>query len=564
MGTYLSPGVYSIEKDISELVPAIATTTAALAGYSAKGDANNIKLITNKQQFIDEYGKPDNTSGNYFHYTALAFLEQGNKLWCYRVQQFAQHGGLAIGLTGETNETFNDLSQDFDVIFDSNYSGSLSDSTCLFTIQGKDPGTWNTRISAAIDKLKSDTKTWETGTEADASAAPIAIASVDQYTFRIKVYWENDDGDDELVETWIVSRRQKIDGYGKQLYLETKINGYSNYIYVQDNTARTDTMMPDGYATQVNFGSGADGSLYSSTAYASSIVLGWDKFANPEDVDIRILLNGGETTSVVQTKMKDLAEARADCIAILDIDFDEMGTSVAAAVTWRESTIGLNSNYCALYAPWVRINDPYNDVLIYVPPSGYVGAQFAYNDYVAQPWNAPAGFNRGLLNILSVQDIFTEGERDTLYEAQINPVQTFRGEGDVIWGQKTLTRKASALSRVNVRRLLIVIEKAMAISLRPFVFENNSEITRFRINAMLVEYLDLISSQGAFQTEAGDKGYRVVVDTTNNTPAVIDRNELRVDVFVKPIRTAEFIVLQTVITASGASFDELIARGVNL
>ncbi|MHA1692954.1 MAG: phage tail sheath subtilisin-like domain-containing protein [Candidatus Heimdallarchaeaceae archaeon] len=565
MSTYLSAGVYSIEKDISELIPSLATSTAALVGWSAKGNVDDIRLITNKQQFIDEYGKPDNTTGNYFHYTALAFLEQGNKLWCYRVQENAQYGGYAIATTGRTNETFSDLSNDIDQILDSGYSGNLTSEDCLFMIMGKDPGVWNTRISVAIDKLISSDRSWDVGSSPSPDIADSLVpADVDQYTFRIKVYWENDDGDDELVETWIVSRKHKIDGYGKQLYLEDKINGYSNYIYVQDNTDIDDTEMPDGFATQVNFGSGSDGTAYSSAEFASAIASGWDKFENPADVDIRILLNGGETNDTVQTKMKEIAESRADCIAILDIDYTQMGLGVDYAVTWRKDTININSNYCALYAPWVRINDPYNDVLIYVPPSGYVGAQFAYNDYVAQPWNAPAGFNRGMLNILSMQDIFTEGERDTLYEAQINPLQTFRGEGDVIWGQKTLTSKTSALSRVNVRRMLIVIEKAMAISLRPFVFENNSQLTRFKINAMLVEYLDLISSQGAFQTESGDKGYKVIVDETNNTPAIIDRNELHVDVFVKPARTAEFIQLQTVVTRTGASFNELIVQGVNL
>jgi hypothetical protein len=565
MGKYLSAGVYSIEKDISELVPSLATSTAALVGWSPKGDVDVIKLITNKQQFIDEYGKPDNQSGNYFHYTALAFLERGNKLWCMRVHEDAEYGGRAIATTGGTNETFSDLSNDFDeILLDSGWVGNLTVDNCLFMIMGKDPGVWNSKISVAIDKLKNDTESWDdgapTGTPDD-----IAPALVDQYSFRIKVYKENDDGDDELVETWVVSRKHKINGYGKQMYLEDKINGYSDYIYVQDNTTLADDVMPDGFTTQVNLGAGNDGTAYVSMS-DSAFELGWDKFLNPAEVDIRILLNGGETSKVVQTAMQAIVEARSDCFAILDIDYDEMESSVADAVNWRRGsdTCNINSSYCGMYAPWIRINDPYNDVLIYVPPSGFVGAQFAYNDYVAQPWNAPAGFNRGLVNIIGVQTIFSQGERDVLQEAQINPVQSFRGEGDVIWGQKTMQVKNSALSRVNVRRLLIVIEKAMAISLRPYVFENNSDLTRFLIEAMLVEYLGLLSSQGAFQLEAGDKGFRVVVNTSNNTPAVIDLQELHVDVFVKPARTAEYIQLQTITTSSGSSFDELIARGVNL
>jgi len=199
---------------------------------------------------------------------------------------------------------------------------------------------------------------------------------------------------------------------------------------------------------------------------------------------------------------------------------------------------------------------------VYVPLSGQVAAQIAYNDYVANPWDAPAGFSRGRMDVIALSNVFTKGERNTLYQAQINPIQMFRGEGIVIWGQKTEQAKSSALSSINVRRLLIVIEKSIAISLRSFVFEPNNEITRFRLEAMLKEYLDMLSAQGAFQIEGGDRGYHVLCDETNNTPATIDRGELNVDVFIKPIRSAEYIQLQTIVTSSGASFEELIARGV--
>lgn len=576
MSKYLSAGVYSLEKDLSELALSVATTTAALVGWSAKGDVGALKLITNKQQFLDEYGEPDNTSGNYFHYTALAFLEQGNQLWCLRVEENAKYGGLGISNTvlGGTNEEFSDLSNDIDdIIDDSNMA--LTPADCLFVIMGKDPGIWNSRISVAIDQLINDTESWDVGAPIG-TPDDIVPAKVDQYTFRIKVYWENDDGDDELVETWIVSRKQKLDGFAKQLYLENRINGYSDYISVKDNTGIGDTVLPDSVGMSlvsgvittdaVNLGAGSIGTAYTSAAFASAIASGWDEFANPADIDVRLLLNGGETTKTVQLKMNQIAVSRADCFAILDMDYAEMGKGVAEAVTWRRgvATCNLNSSYCAMYAPWQRINDPYNDVLIYVPSSGYVGAQYVYNDYVAQPWMAPAGFKRGTLNVISMQDIFSKGERDVLQQAQINPLQSFTGEGDVIWGQKTMLVKNSALSRVNVRRLLIMLEKTMAVSLRQFVFENNNEITRFRAEAVLTEYLTLLSSRGAFQTEAGDKGFKVVINEFNNTPAVIDRNEMAVDVFVKPARTAEYIQLQTIVTTSGASFDELLARGVNL
>jgi len=275
-------------------------------------------------------------------------------------------------------------------------------------------------------------------------------------------------------------------------------------------------------------------------------------------------LNGGETDTTVQTKLKTLAEARKDCVAILDMPYDQL-TSVTSMVTWRDTTQNFNSSYCAVYTPWVKWYDQYNDKIVELPPSGFVGSQIAYNDYVAQPWYAAAGLNRGILSTaLGLTQVFTEGERDTLYTAQINPIQTMRGDGVAIWGQKMEKTKASALDRLNVRRLLIVIEKSLSAALRYFVFEPNSEFTRFRITGMCEEYLDTLYTKGAFQSSGEDKGYKVVCDTTNNTPATIDLNELHVDIYVKPIRVAEYIQLNVIVTTTGTDFTELIAQGIEL
>jgi len=541
MGIYLSPGVYSIEKDISDIVTRIATASAALVGYSDKGSIDEIKLITSDQQFIDEYGEPDPATGHYFHYTALAYLSKGNTLYCLRVALNALYGGVNImgSLSGDSNAalTAGKTSKTF-------YVDSLLPDK-LFEILGVNPGDWNNRIGIIITDIKD-------GSEEEVT---------DQYTFKINVYWQDDDGNWAQVESWKVSRKKKVDGFGKQLYLEDKINGVSKYIYVADS-ALADTLLPKAQATRLNFEEGSDGSAITS----SELVDGWEEFANPDRVDIRLLLNGGETATAVQIEIKAVAEARADCIAILDVPWLSL-SSVTAMVTFRDTTQNFNSSYCSLFTPWVQIWDSYNDVLIDVPPSGYVAAQIAYNDYVGKPWSAPAGMNRGRLDVQRTSSpsgrmVFTEAERDVLYEAEINPIQEFKGEGIVVWGQKTEARKSSALNRINVRRLLIVIEKSMAISLRTFVFEPNDEITRFRVESLLNEYLENLSAQGAFQTEGEDMGFHVVCDETNNTSSVIDNNELRVDVFVKPIRAAEFIRLQTIVTATGASFEELIERGV--
>src|ERR1019366_3215316 len=149
----------------------------------------------------------------------------------------------------------------------------------------------------------------------------------------------------------------------------------------------------------------------------------------------------------------------------------------------------INSSYTALYAPWLNIQDAYNDKLLQVPPSGWIAGQMAYNDFVGNPWTAPAGFNRGVLNVLGATKIFTQGERDVLYPENVNCIQTFQGEGTVIWGQKTQQAQASALDRINVRRSLIVIEKALSIALRQFVFEENNQANRFRMWSMIDGFL---------------------------------------------------------------------------
>jgi len=547
MGNYISPGVYTKEKDLSTIVPNVATTVAALVGYSTRG-ALIPTLVTNSQQFISEYGEP--VAGRYFHYTALAFLEKGNALYCRRVVNGALYAGVDIkdadSDASEVNDGFTTGQSTAAFYYDS------SESNVLFNIFAKDPGVWGSNIKIIIKDINN--LYYDEDTD-------YACEVADQYTFVIEVYYPDSDGDYSLVESWKVSRVTKTNGYGKQLYLEDVINDYSAYILVADNTDIASTSIPKANAEidgvdYVQCASGSDG----NAATSSQIVAAWGDFENTEDIDIRIMLAGGYTSVSVCNEMIRIAEARKDCIAILDVPYASVITP-AITVAWRRDTLNANSSYAGLYAPWVTINDSYNDKVIEVPPSGYVGAQFAYNDYVADTWFAPAGFNRGILNVLGITDVYTEGERDTLYKYQVNPLQTFRGQGNIIYGQKTLQVKPSALDRINVRRLLIIIEKSVAIAMQSFLFEPNNELTRFKVEAILIDYMDLLSAKGAFQTEAGDDGYAIVCNTVNNPPAVIDRNELYVDIFVKPTRAAEFIQVQAIITASGASFAELVSRG---
>lgn len=532
MSIYVSPGVYVKETDLSNLIPSLSTTSAGIVGYSVKGDVNQLRLVTSKQQFIAQYGEP--VLGNHFHYSALAYLDNGNQLWCYRVQNGALYGGVAIQ---KSDSASNNQAVLAGVTTPDFVSESSLDN--LFNIYGANPGSWNNNIGVTISEV---------------TGSP-------DYTFKINVYLRDTNSNNNLVETWLVSRKQQVDGYGNQQYLETAINGFSDYIVVADDTTQADDILPKANSSVLSFTQGSNGSAVADAHYIS----GWEKFINPDEVDVRILINanGYATDAVaVQTEMKTVVESRKDCIAILDVPYTNL-TSVATTVNWRDNIQNFNSSYCSLYSGWVKVYDQYNATIVTLPPSGYVASQIAFNDYTSDVFYAPAGMNRGQLNVLGVTPIYTQGDRDTLYAAEINPLQRFSGQGNVIWGQKMEQAKASATDRMNVRRLLITLEKALAVALNNFVFEPNSETTRFRITSMIESFLDTYSAKGAFQNELGDKGYLVVCNETNNTPAVIDSNTLHVDVYVKPSRSAEFIQLNTIITTSGVSFNELISKGVS-
>ena len=554
MGIYVSPGVYTNEVNLSQVIPLLSTTTAAIVFASNQGDCTQILQMSNTQQFIAQYGTP--VLGNPGHYSALAFLANGTQLWCYRVMNGATYGGVNI-VTSTAGNASAAIPTGY-VATTTAYPSFVYTSglnTC-FQIYAKDPGLWNNNIAVSISAVNAS-----------------------NYQFTITVY-ELVNGAYQVVETWAnVSRVTGLNGYGQQQYFVTAINGFSNYIYVADSNLAS-SVLPKATPTNANgpiplaMANGSNGSPVTDAQLGGPIGsgIGWDRFSSPENVDVRILIGagaggplgpGGTSTIATQSVMLGIAQYRKDCIAIFDVP-QSYCTNSTTVVNWATNIQNFNSSYCALYAPWVQIYDSYNATLVWLPPSGYVASQFAYNDYVANVWYAPAGLNRGVLNVLGVSPVWVQGDRDLLYANGVNPIQTFRGEGNVIWGQKTQEAVPSAINRVNVRRLLITLEKAIAIGLRSFVFEPNSSDTQFRIVAMCESYLDQLSAAGAFQTNLGDKGYKVVCNNTNNSPAVIDANQLNVDIYVKPSRAAEFIQLQVIVTPTGATFNELIANGFNL
>jgi hypothetical protein len=209
----------------------------------------------------------------------------------------------------------------------------------------------------------------------------------------------------------------------------------------------------------------------------------------------------------------------------------------------------IDSNYAAAYYPWVRILDTDTNKFAFVPPSAVLPEVYAYSDNTSAEWFAPAGLNRGgIPGASGVKVRLAQAQRDTLYEGKVNPIAQFPGQGICVWGQKTLQRRSSALDRVNVRRLLITVKKFIASSARFLVFEQNVEATRRRFLNIVNPFLANV------QERSGLYAFRVIMDETNNTPDVIDRNILVGQLYLQPTKTAEFIKLEFNILPTGATF----------
>lgn len=271
--------------------------------------------------------------------------------------------------------------------------------------------------------------------------------------------------------------------------------------------------------------------------------------SNTDYYDMNMLLTPGIIHSlhpVITAAARQLVENRQDTFYIMDSN--ALTDSAATAIT---TVNGLDSSYTSTYFPWIKINDPRNNKPTWVPPSVLMPGVIAFNDSVSAPWYAPAGLNRG--GLTSATDTYitlSPKQKGDLYEARINPIANFPNLGIAVWGQKTLQARPSALDRVNVRRLLITVKKFIASSTLFLVFEQNTNATRKRFEAIVNPYLEGVKNQ------QGLYAFRVVMDSTNNTPDLIDQNILYGQIFLQPTRTAEFIILDFNIQPTGAQFPE--------
>ena len=272
-----------------------------------------------------------------------------------------------------------------------------------------------------------------------------------------------------------------------------------------------------------------------------------DTISNSDEFDINMVALPGVVHSLhspITSYAKTMVEDRGDAFFVMDaVGLDD---NISTAISTVE---GFDSNYVASYYPWVKILDMDRNKPVWVPPSVVLPGVLAFNDRVAAEWFAPAGLNRGgLTEVIEVKTRLTHAERDQLYEARINPIAVFPSTGVCVWGQKTLQGRPSALDRINVRRLLIAAKKFIASATRYLVFEQNTTQTRTRFLNIVTPYLESI------QQRQGLYAFRVIMDESNNTPDIIDRNILYGQLYLQPARTAEFIILDFNIQSTGAAF----------
>ena len=319
-------------------------------------------------------------------------------------------------------------------------------------------------------------------------------------------------------------------------------------------TQQADEFYMPGKAKTLSFQGGTAGSAPSS----ADLIRGYDLMKSAEDVDVSLLMCGNHASAVIRHCIGNIAESRKDCLAFFSPEkADVVGTTSSSVATDNvidhRDTVNQNSSYAVMDSGYKHMFDKHNDKFRYVPLNGDVAGLCAQTDQVRDPFFSPGGFTRGQIKgVVKLPFNPKKAERDKLYQSQVNPVVSFPGEGTVLFGDKTQLTKPSAFDRINVRRLFILLEKAIANAARFQLFEFNDEFTRSQFVAMVEPFLRDIQGRGGIQD------FAVVCDASNNTAQVVDANQFRGDIFVKPSRSINFIQLNFVAVRSGVEFSEVV------
>ena len=482
----VSPGIYSRTRDESFVVSNGGIVASGIVITSDRGPTE-LRTITSGKQFIELYGEPDTN-----HPSKLSAFRYIRKAGILHVKRVTGDG---------VKKSVGQLTVDSEVMLE---------------FSSQNPGEWANDIQV---KFGSASKNAGDG------------------RFLLQVLF-----DGENVESFVVSRDPSAkNGFNETQYIEDVVNGRSDYITVSDKVSVTGDI-PLG--STVEFTGGKNSTSISD----GEISTGWEAFRNSEEVDVLVLINAGFASPVVQQKMREISEYRGDCLSVFDVQ-GSTNDDPSAMIDYLEEELLIDSYLCGMWGGWERIYDEFSDRNVETPSSGDVAAAIVRTVQDFEYWDAPAGEPRGVLDALGVTKVFSENERDLLYEARINPITSYAGHAAIIWGQKTLQQAQSSLNRVNAVINLIHITKQLKQALTPFIFEPNTATVRENIHTICQNYLDGIRQRG------GLYGFSVDVSTDINTPQVIDNNELLVNVAVQLTKTAEFLLLTTSVKPTGVTIN---------
>jgi phage tail sheath protein FI len=587
----VSPGINTSEIDLTTVVPNVSTSIGAIAGGFQWGPVLERTSITTENDLVNTFGKPDSYTYQ-SHMVAANYLAYSNNLIVTRaVGAAAMNSHVGDDDVGGTaTQVLNSTDWDTETmgtrLFIGKYPGSLGNSLKALAI---DSVGWADAVALAVGARSADqTLFMDNFDSAPGTSTSMANANGGLTTGLDEMHilvvdedglWSNTPG--EVLEKFaFVSKAldaKKIDGSSN--YVSTVLRNESKYIWA-GLPAQFSTLSVDTGGSYVDAGSVMAGSIFKRLNHATvgkriiggSLTLGVsdnvygagnltsgllraaiDLFAEPEVVDITLWLGGMADTADGQY-IKGKAEARKDCVAFVSPNSASVvnaGTGQVAALKADSTTLG-SSSYAVMDGAWKYQYDRYNDVFRYVPMNGDIAGLCARTDFTNDAWWSPAGMNRGTIkNIVKLSWEPTKADRDEMYKNNINPIITMTGAGVLLWGDKTMQTVPSAFDRINVRRLFIVLEKAISIAAKAMLFEFNDEFTRAQFVNLVEPFLREV------QGRRGITDFKVVCDGSNNTGQVIDTNNFVGDIYIKPSRSINYIQLNFIAARSDVSFSEI-------
>jgi hypothetical protein len=562
--TLISPGVLARENDQSFITQQPVTVGAAIIGPTVKGPVEVPTVVTSYSQYQNTFGSTFTSASNvYTYFTSIAaynyFNNGGESLLIARVVSGSYNPAVSSVSGSNTSGS---------VVFETLSEGVIMNSSSSVDSNGA-------LASGSIDNIR-----WQIVNSNTASGTfDLLVRRGDDTTNSPSILetWTNlslDPKNTNYVAKVIGDQTFNYASSGTSYYLE--ITGSyavkSKYLRVKSVPSPTPGYFDNSGAPKAQFTSsiplngtgafsGATGDIMGNAQYYNTITDGnrsqgipsgsytnmINLLSNMDDYKFNLLLTPGLFDSLQPSQATSIitnTQNRGDNLFVLDLV--PYNSQVATVVTQASSR---NTSYAASYWPWVQVLDPDSGQQVWVPASTVLGGVYAFNDSVAEPWFAPAGINRGGLGqVIRAERKLAQSDRDTLYSGKVNPIATFPGQGTVVYGQKTLQTKASALDRVNVRRLLISLKSYISQVANNLVFEQNSVATRNSFLAQVNPYLESV------QQRQGLYAFKVVMDESNNTADVVDRNEMVGQIYIQPTKTAEFIYLDFNITPTGTTF----------